>query len=97
MTEFESRTLKTRNRFAIGDIHGGVKTFRALLGRLYLNHCDHLITLGDYVDRGPDSKGVLDTIMGLKDAGYHVTALRGNHDDMMLKSVTDPNDNLTRS
>jgi serine/threonine protein phosphatase 1 len=84
-------------RYAIGDIHGGVRTFRTLLGRLYLNHCDHLITLGDYVDRGPDSKGVLDTIMGLMEAGYDVTPLLGNHDDMMLKAITDPNDSFARS
>ena len=84
-------------RYAIGDIHGGVKTFRALLRKIDLRHSDQLFTLGDYVDRGPDSKGVLDTIMELLRAGYDVTALRGNHDDMMLSAITDASDNLARS
>lgn len=84
-------------RYAIGDIHGGVKTLKALLRKLNLHRDDRLFMLGDYVDRGPDSRGVLDTIMGLIEAGYDVTPLLGNHDDMMLKSITDPNDNVARS
>jgi len=84
-------------RYAIGDIHGGVKTLKALLNNLDLRHGDHLIILGDYVDRGPDSKGVLDSIMQLVEAGCDVTALLGNHDDMMLKAITDPTDNFARS
>jgi len=84
-------------RYAIGDIHGGVNTLKALLNKLNLQHGDRLCMLGDYVDRGPDSKGVLDTIMGLMEAGYDVTPLLGNHDDMMLKAITDPNDSFARS
>ena len=45
-------------RYAIGDIHGGSKTFRALLGRLGLRRGDRLYLLGDLIDRGPDSQGV---------------------------------------
>jgi serine/threonine protein phosphatase 1 len=74
-------------RYVIGDIHGGCKTFQALLIRLNLQHCDRLYLLGDYIDRGPDSKGVLDIIMGLMDAGYDVRPVRGNHEDMLLESV----------
>jgi serine/threonine protein phosphatase 1 len=44
-------------RYAIGDIHGGVKTLKAILAMLNLHHGDRLFTSGDYVDRGPDSKG----------------------------------------
>ena len=84
-------------RYAIGDIHGGVNTLKALLRAINLRHTDSLFLLGDYVDRGPDSKGVLDTIMELKKCSYDVTALRGNHDDMMLKAITDPRDNFARS
>jgi len=84
-------------RYAVGDIHGGVKTLQALINMLDLHRRDRLITIGDYVDRGPDSKGVLDTIMGLMDSGYDVTPVRGNHDDMMLSAITDVDDDFARS
>jgi serine/threonine protein phosphatase 1 len=44
--------------------------------------------LGDYVDRGPDSKGVLDIILQLMESGYDVRPVRGNHDDMMLRNFS---------
>jgi serine/threonine protein phosphatase 1 len=85
-------------RYAIGDIHGGLKTLKTLLTTLNLHKdSDRLFMLGDYVDRGPDSKGVLDAIMGLIEAGFDVTVLRGNHDDMMLRAIKDPSDNVARS
>jgi serine/threonine protein phosphatase 1 len=81
-------------RYAIGDIHGGSKTFRALLKRLSLGRKDRLYLLGDYVDRGNDSKGVLDIIIMLQKADYDVRPLRGNHDDMMLKALLDDDNSL---
>ncbi|MBW4054852.1 MAG: serine/threonine protein phosphatase [Proteobacteria bacterium] len=79
-------------RYAIGDIHGGSKTFQALLGRLNLKPGDRLHLLGDYIDRGPDSRGVLDTMMRLMAVGYDVCPVRGNHEDMLLQSVSGTND-----
>ena len=75
------------NRYAIGDIHGGCKTFRALLDRLTLRPGDQLYLLGDYIDRGPDSRGVLDTILQLMDEVYDPRPVRGNHEDMLLNSL----------
>lgn len=75
-------------RYAIGDIHGGCKTFRALLKQLNLKSSGVLYLLGDYIDRGPNSKGVLDTIIQLQREGYDVMPVRGNHDDMMLRTIT---------
>ena len=46
---------------------------------------DRIITLGDYVDRGPDSRGVIDRLIPLFDSGQLV-ALRGNHDQMMVQA-----------
>ncbi len=73
--------------FAIGDLHGCSKTFRKLvLEKINLQKTDVLYCLGDYVDRGPDSKGVIDFILELREQGYTVHALRGNHDQMMMDS-----------
>ncbi|MFT6129303.1 MAG: serine/threonine protein phosphatase 1 [Neolewinella sp.] len=49
-------------RYTISDIHGCLKTFRALLDELKLDRNDELFLLGDYIDRGPDSQGVIDLI-----------------------------------
>lgn len=77
--------------FAISDIHGCKKTFVELLNQIGLNKSDQLYLLGDYIDRGADSKGVLDKIMDLQTEGYHIRCLRGNHEQMMLKAPSDIN------
>ena len=70
---------------AIGDIHGCTKALDTLLEAIQLQPGDLLITLGDYVDRGPDSKGVIDRLITLHQMGQLV-ALRGNHELAMLKA-----------
>lgn len=82
--------------YAIADIHGGSRTFKALLDKIELRHSDRLYLLGDYVDRGPDSRGVLATICDLQGAGFDVRAVRGNHDDMLLRTVRDDHDLFSR-
>jgi serine/threonine protein phosphatase 1 len=79
-------------RYAIGDIHGGSKTLRALLGRLGLRRGDRLYLLGDLIDRGPDSRGVLDTVLNLREAGFNVRPIRGNHEDMLLRNLSGDHD-----
>lgn len=80
MLDFFGR--KTHNKqFVISDIHGCVKTFRALVEKIGLRKEDELYLLGDYIDRGPDSKGVVDFILKLQEEGYNVIALRGNHEE----------------
>ncbi len=76
--------------FAISDIHGCQKTFLTLLDRIGLQQDDQLYLLGDYIDRGPASKGVFDSITNLQTQGYHVHCLRGNHEQMLLDARTDP-------
>ena len=68
---------------AIGDIHGCLDALNLLLQRVDLRAEDRVIALGDYVDRGPDSRGVMDKLIQLHETGQLV-ALRGNHDAMML-------------
>ncbi|MGQ9620175.1 MAG: metallophosphoesterase family protein [Bacteroidales bacterium] len=77
--------------FAIGDIHGCFKTFYELINRhIRLEKRDRLILLGDYIDRGPGIKEVVDYIMKLIDEGFNITPLMGNHEWMLLSSYDDP-------
>ena len=70
---------------AISDIHGELEKLESLLLKAeYKPAEDQLILLGDYVDRGPDSKGVVEKVKQLQDNGAIV--LMGNHDHMMVKS-----------
>ena len=75
---------------AISDIHGFSKTFRSLLDRIGFAKDDQMFILGDCIDRGPDSKGVLDTIIKLQQDGYNVKCVMGNHEMMMLKAYYSP-------
>lgn len=78
-------------RFAIGDIHGCLKTFRKLVEDVIrLTPDDVLFQVGDFIDRGPDSKGVLDYVSKLSKKGYRIRPVRGNHEEMLLESLTDP-------
>jgi serine/threonine protein phosphatase 1 len=68
---------------AIGDIHGCARALDALLAAVEPTADDLIITLGDYVDRGLDSAGVLDRLIRLS-ATHSVIPLRGNHEEMMM-------------
>lgn len=82
-------TPQEGRRFAVGDIHGCNLTLQALVKeQLQLTKQDQLFLLGDYVNRGPDSMGVLQFIMGLQAEGYQVFALRGNHEQMLLDKIS---------
>ena len=75
-------------RYASTDLHGCLATFRHLLEHtLQLQPTDELYLLGDYVNKGPDSRGVLDYLMALPARGYQVHCLRGNHDQELLDAA----------
>ena len=74
-------------RFAISDIHGCIQTFQDLLLSIQLSEADVLYLLGDFIDRGPDTQGVIDTILDLREAGFNVQCLRGNHEQMFLDAL----------
>jgi len=59
-------------------------------GVMRLEKDDVLVLLGDYIDRGPDSPGVLDYLLALLATGYTVRPLMGNHEEMLLRAATDP-------
>jgi len=74
----------TGKYFAIGDIHGCLSQLEALWDKIDFDpEKDTLIFIGDYIDRGPDSKEVVDFILDLKKK-LNVICLRGNHEQMLL-------------
>ena len=71
-------------RLVVPDVHGCANTLTTLLDRLALTPQDQLFLLGDYIDRGPDSGGVLDKLRQLAEGGFQVYPLRGNHEQYLL-------------
>ncbi|TAL59994.1 MAG: serine/threonine protein phosphatase [Bacteroidetes bacterium] len=77
--------------FAISDIHGCFKPFYELVVNIIrLKKTDHLILLGDYIDRGDQSKEVIDFIIDLTETGFNITSLKGNHEVMIADAHEDP-------
>jgi serine/threonine protein phosphatase 1 len=74
---------------AIGDVHGCSLALDALLDSIATRDEDTLVFLGDYVDRGPDSRGVIERLIALSSLPNFV-ALRGNHDLWMLRARQSP-------
>jgi serine/threonine protein phosphatase 1 len=74
--------------YAIGDIHGCIRSFRLLLDQIQPGATDTVILLGYYLDRGPDSCAVLETILALS---RHPTVipLQGNHEIMLRDAHVD--------
>lgn len=80
---------------AIGDVHGRLDALQELLDRLDPGPSDQLVFIGDYIDRGPDSKGVIDRLLELEDE-VSCVFLRGNHEAMMLDYLREGAWNLWR-
>ncbi len=71
--------------FAIGDIHGYILKLDRLMAKLDIDaEKDTLVFIGDYIDRGPDSKGVIDKILDIRKRIKNVVCLLGNHEQMFL-------------
>lgn len=75
--------------YAIGDIHGCARELELLLQRIQPKPSDTVVFLGDYIDRGPDSKGVIDLILELQ-TKTQVVALKGNHEQLFLDFLESP-------
>lgn len=84
--------------YAIGDVHGRLDLLGPLLHDIARDAVATrpperplLVLLGDYVDRGPDSRGVIDLILQMQaDATFEVAALKGNHEEALLQFLDDP-------
>ena len=87
--------FRTYTKFAIGDVHGSLKYLQALIEKCLAyaeeqQTLPHFIFLGDYVDRGSQSREVLSCLQHLPEilrSGSKVTCLRGNHDQMFIDAV----------
>jgi serine/threonine protein phosphatase 1 len=79
---------RPRRLFAVGDIHGNINEIRALIDFLKkergLDDRDCLVFIGDYIDRGPASRQVIDLMLSLKAGLPDTVFLKGNHEDMLL-------------
>jgi serine/threonine protein phosphatase 1 len=73
---------------AIGDIHGCSRALGALLGAIEPQADDVIVTLGDCVNRGPDSRGVLERLIALE-RQCKLIPLVGNHDEMLIQLLMD--------
>lgn len=102
--EEEVRVTATENRrvYVLGDIHGCVTDLRERLTeiRADLEARPHaaplLVCLGDYADRGPDTRGVIETLLGIREDGWIESVfLLGNHDKLCLDYIEDPRPRAT--
>jgi serine/threonine protein phosphatase 1 len=77
---------------AVGDIHGNLAALSDLLGQLRteLADDDTVVFLGDYIDRGPDTRGCVDAMLAFQaEVRAGVVCLRGNHEDWLLQTLRD--------
>jgi serine/threonine protein phosphatase 1 len=78
--------------YAVGDIHGRFDLLELALREIarHANGEPHrVVFLGDYIDRGPDSRKVVERLMEMQRAGAAV-CLKGNHEDLMVRALTEP-------
>lgn len=79
--------------YAVGDIHGRRDLLDDLIGRIEADSRRRgeaetlLVFLGDLVDRGPDSRGVVERLLNLRDSGIAARFLLGNHDEIFLRAA----------
>lgn len=90
---------ETRRTLVIGDVHGKLSLLNRLLEETgYQAGTDRLVFIGDLVDRGEDSRGVVARALELKlQAPELVTVIRGNHEEMMIDALTTAGDEAEKS
>jgi serine/threonine protein phosphatase 1 len=77
---------------AVGDIHGNLEALTDILNQIHGEggRGDTIVFLGDYIDRGPDTKGCVDAILGFqREVEAEVVCLLGNHEDWFLRTLRD--------
>jgi serine/threonine protein phosphatase 1 len=100
-TAFRSRSLHAmipdgERVYAIGDIHGRADLLTKVLAKIDAHRgahpapTSHEIFMGDYIDRGPQSRRVIEMIME-RAKKTNLVALAGNHEEILLRAASDPN------
>ena len=87
--DLQARIEDGHKVWAVGDIHGHLATFRALVHRLNLSSEDRIICLGDMIDRGPDSAGLIEFIR----SDERIICLKGNHEQMAIRCAQEKGTN----
>ena len=86
-----NKKTKTEGRlFAIGDIHGCPDELAAILKSIAPAAGDTVVFVGDYVDRGPSARDVIDLALDLERGDAECVFLKGNHEDMMMSFLGMP-------
>ena len=75
---------------AVGDIHGYREKLERLIDKVKPTEKDQVVFLGDLIDRGPDSKGVMEYVLNFCRHFPKTVVLRGNHEDLLLQSLKEP-------
>lgn len=70
--------------YAVGDIHGCLGHLENLMREVPIAREDTVVFIGDYIDRGPDSRGVVDYVLDFRRHHPQTVCLMGNHEDMLL-------------
>lgn len=87
--------MEGRRVFVVGDIHGCLEMLQRLMKKIsWRPERDQLIFVGDYIDRGEDSKGVVDYLVTLKRNSPNVQFITGNHEVMLLDYLAGRNQDL---
>lgn len=79
--------------YALADLHGRYDLLQEAFAQIAVHAWPDrykVVTLGDYVDRGPQSREIIARLMGGPDGDYELVCLKGNHEDMMVETLTAP-------
>jgi serine/threonine protein phosphatase 1 len=90
----EKQNLREGRLLAVGDVHGCLDHLERLMARVEPTEDDRLVFLGDYIDRGPDGKGVLDYLIDFGRRFPNSVFLKGNHEAMFLDFLAGRNQML---
>jgi serine/threonine protein phosphatase 1 len=84
--------MATGLTYAIPDLHGRLDLLTSAVAKIAAHaggRAATVVTLGDYIDRGPDSGGVIDRLMAWQSSNLRLVALKGNHEEMMWRTCTE--------
>lgn len=84
-SHLETKSNPNGKTYIIGDIHGCINSFESLISQISIGKSDKIILVGDYINKGPDSCGVLLKIFDLIEKGIDIIPLRGNHEEMAIE------------